>query len=150
MSSARSPVRSLFLSNSLNFCRHYFPFLSSTHDPSKMPVGPAHVYKYAFSLPRDHDKIYFLCHSKFRRVRPLVVRTLFVFVSSLTSCTIIHIAPPPSASLTGSPPYLSLLVLSFLSISLLPFFQPVVPLRASSFHYICSQHYLQWDKWITI
>ena len=51
VSSARSPVRSLFLFNSLNFRRHYFPFLSSTHDPTKMPVGPAHVYKLAFSLP---------------------------------------------------------------------------------------------------
>jgi hypothetical protein len=80
VSSARSPVHSLFLSNSLNFRRHYFPFLSSTYDPTKMPVGPAHVYKLAFSLPRDHDKIYFLCYSKFPCVRPSVDRILFVFV----------------------------------------------------------------------
>jgi hypothetical protein len=93
------------------------------------------------------------CHSKFRRVRPSDVRTLFLFVKPDVLYHRPHCLPPvglalwqPLASLT---PRFFLYLLSFISISLL-FFQSVVPLRGSSFHYIRSQHYLQWDKWIAM
>ena len=60
------PVRGLpfapsFLPTPFNIRRHYLHFLSSTHDPTKTPI-----YKLAFSLPQNHDKISFsFSHSKF-------------------------------------------------------------------------------------
>ena len=127
------PFAPSFLPTPFNIRRQYLHFLSSTHDPTKTPI-----YKLAFSLPQNHDKISFsFSHSRFRCLRRSVVPFLALSLSlcqTLTSCnhhlhcrrcrcwprSAAHIS---RSSFFPSSPYLSL--------HLLPFPQSVLPLCAT-------------------
>ncbi len=118
------PFAPSFLPTPFTFRRHYLHFLSSIHGPTKTPI-----YRLAFSLPQNHDKISFsFSHSKFRCLRRSVVPFLALScpcVKPRRPVTIIHIAVAVAVGLAQLPT--SLVPRSFLSFS-----------SSSSFSLVCT------------